>query len=68
MAKTLLFLLCITMNSITEQTLVQHHVKERDHPFKTSAFCRGGGVKNLPNLQTDSSKKLPTEGGRSQKS
>jgi hypothetical protein len=31
-----------------------------DHPFKTSAFFRGGGVKNLPNLPTDSSKKLPT--------
>ena len=25
-----------------------------------SAFSRGGGVKNLPNLPTDSSKKLPT--------
>ena len=35
----------------------------RDHPFKTSAFLRGGGVKNLPNLPTDSSKKLPTVGG-----
>ena len=34
-----------------------------DHPFKTSAICRGGGVKNWPNLPTDSSKKLPTEGG-----
>ena len=29
----------------------------RDHPFKTSAFFRGGGVKYLPNLPTDSSKK-----------
>ena len=37
----------------------------RDHPFKTSAFLRGRGVKNLP---TDSSKKLPTEGSRAQKS
>ena len=35
----------------------------RDHLFKTSAFLRGGGVKNLPNLPTDSSKKLPTVGG-----
>ena len=35
----------------------------RDHPFKTSARLRGGGVKNWPNLPTDSSKKLPTEGG-----
>ena len=33
-----------------------------DHPFKTSACLRGGGVKNWPNLPTDSSKKLPTEG------
>ena len=40
----------------------------RDPPFKTSAFFRGGGVKNLSNLPTDSSKKLPTEGGRGQKS
>jgi hypothetical protein len=39
-----------------------------DYPFKTSAFFRGGGVKNLPNLPTDSCKKLPTDGGRSQKS
>ena len=39
-----------------------------DHPFKTSACLRGGGVKNWPNLPTDSSKKLPTEGGRGQKS
>ena len=28
-----------------------------------SAFFRGGGVKNLPNLPTNSSKKMPTEGG-----
>ena len=35
----------------------------RDHPFKTSAFFRGGGVKNLPNLPMNSSKKLPTVGG-----
>ena len=35
----------------------------RDHPFKTSACSRGGGVKNLPNLPTDSTKKLPTVGG-----
>ena len=34
----------------------------RDHPFKTLAFLGGGGVKNLPNLLTDSSKKLPTIG------
>ena len=41
-----------------------------DHPFKTSAFFtlgKGGGVKNLPNLQTGSSKKMPMEGGRGQK-
>ena len=35
----------------------------RDHPFKTSALLRGGGVNNLPNLPTDSSKKLPMVGG-----
>ena len=35
----------------------------RDHPFKTSPFFRGRGVKNWPNLPTDSSKKLPTVGG-----
>ena len=40
----------------------------KDHPFKTSACLRGGGVKNWPNLPTDSSKKLTTEGGRVQKS
>ena len=40
----------------------------RDHPLKTSACLRGGGVKNLPNLPMESSKKLPTEGGRGQKS
>ena len=39
----------------------------RDHPFKTSAHLRGGGVKNWPNLPTDSSKKLPTEGGKGSK-
>ena len=33
-----------------------------DHPLKTSAFLRRGGVKNWPNLPTDISKKLPTEG------
>ena len=26
----------------------------RDHPFKTSAICRGGGVKNWSNLPMDS--------------
>ena len=30
-----------------------------DHPFKTSTFFKGGGVKNSPNLPTDSTKKLP---------
>ena len=40
----------------------------RDHPFTTSAFLRGVGVENWPNLPTDISKKLPTEGGRGQKS
>ena len=35
----------------------------RDHPFKASAFFLGGGVKNLPNLPMDSSKKLPMVAG-----
>ena len=39
-----------------------------DHPLMTSAFFSGGGVKNLPNLPMDSSKKLPMVGGRGQKS
>ena len=39
----------------------------RDHPFKTLACFRGGGVKNWPNLPTDSTKKLPMVGGRGQK-
>ena len=34
-----------------------------DHPFKTSAFFKGGGVKNLPNLPMDSTKKMPSVGG-----
>ena len=40
--------------------------KLSDHPFLTLAFFRGGGVKKLPNLTTDSSKKMPTERGRGQ--
>ena len=35
----------------------------RDHPFKTSACLKGGGVKNWPNLPTDSSKKTADGGG-----
>ena len=35
----------------------------RDHPAKMSACLRGGGVKNLPNLPMDSTKKLPRVGG-----
>ena len=42
---------------------VAHAFELRDYPFKTSACSRGGGVKNLPNLPTDSTKKLPTVGG-----
>ena len=38
-------------------------LNDRDHPFKTSACSRGGGVKNLPNLPTDSTNKLPMVGG-----
>ena len=36
---------------------------QRDHPFKTLACLKAGGVKNLPNLPTDSTKNLPTVGG-----
>ena len=39
----------------------------RDHPFKKSAFLGGLGVYWLPNLLTDSSKKLPMDRGRGQK-
>ena len=35
----------------------------RDLPFETTVCFRGGGVKNLPNLPTDSTIKLPTVGG-----
>ena len=35
----------------------------RDHPFKTSAFFRAVGVKNLPNLPSDSSKKTADSRG-----
>ena len=38
-----------------------------DHPFKTSTFFRGEGVKSLPNLPTDSSKKMPMVEGRGKK-
>ena len=34
----------------------------RDQPFKTLAFFKGVGVKNLPNLPTHCSKKLRTGG------
>ena len=47
------------------QSFLKYYV--RDHSFRTSPFLRGGGVKNWPNLPTDSSKKLPTQGGRGQK-
>ena len=33
-----------------------HKCLLRDHPFKTLAYLRGEGVKNLPNLPTDSTK------------
>ena len=39
------------------------HKWRHDHPFQTSAICRGGGVKNWSNLPMDNGKKLPTEGG-----
>ena len=40
------------------------YIYHRDHPLKTLAFFRGGGVKILTKLMTDSSKTLPTAGGR----
>ena len=49
------FLLRKTINKMASNSL-------RDHPFKTSAFFRGEGVKNLPNLPTDSSKKADGRG------
>ena len=49
--------------TVSEQLLNISNLSLRDHPFKTSACLRGGGVKNLPNLPTDSTKKLPTVGG-----
>ena len=52
--------LCLNLN-MNPQKSVRND--ERDHPFKTSAFFRGRGVKNWPNWPTDSSKKLPTGGG-----
>ena len=52
----------ISSPSVKNQILGEK-VYLRDHPFKTSACSRGGGVKNLPNLPTDSTKKLPTVGG-----
>ena len=53
-------------------------MRKRYHPFSlygtihlrrrhSLLWGRGGGVKNLPNLQTGSSKKMPMEGGRGQK-
>ena len=38
--------------------------RKRDHPFKTSARSRGGGVKNLPNLPMDSTIKVKSADGR----
>ena len=35
----------------------------RDHPLKTSAYFRGVGVKNGPNLSMNNRKKLPMGGG-----
>ena len=62
------------INEITLQVCVEYtqyalksECDTRDHPFKTSAICRRGGVKNWSNLPTDSSKKLPSEVGRGQK-
>ena len=43
--------------------LISNSKLYRDHPFETSAFFRGAGVKKLQNLPTVSSKKLPTIAG-----
>ena len=53
---------CILFFLIFVSTWV-HRIQPWDHPLKTSAFFRGGGVKNLPNLMMNSSKVLPTVGG-----
>ena len=47
-----------SISGITILTLCATCYPIWDHPFKTSTFLRGGGVKNWPNLPTDSSKKL----------
>ena len=54
--------------SMYNSVLFKKYLWNGDHPFKTSAFLRGGGVKNWPNLSQDSSKKLLTEEGRGEKS
>ena len=66
-ANLMIVLRILTLMSIMEVNIESHFVKVlRDHPFKTSAFLRGGGVKNLPNLPTDSSKNCRWQGGRAQ--
>ena len=52
------------MNKISQQgEMTRQCWYWMDHPFKMSTFLRGEGVKNWPNLPTDSSKKT-ADGGR----
>ena len=53
--------------SFSFQPVIDSASSVRDHPFKTSACLWGGGVKNLPNLPTDSTKKLTMVGGQGSK-
>ena len=54
-------------NNVVEHYGNKIEILHKDRPFKTSAFFRGGGVKNLPNLPTDSRIKLPTVRGEGSK-
>ena len=60
------FLASMTFSSQKVKTQLlknKNATTEKDHPFKTSAFLGGGGVKNWPKLFTDSSKKTADGGG-----
>ena len=52
------------LNDVNPLILVWKVKLLREHPCKTLAIFKGGGVKILQNLPTDSSKKMPKgEGG-----
>ena len=57
----------ISRLAFSDSSMILCTVGKRDHPFKMSSFFRGRGVKNWPNLPTDSCKKLPTVGGSGSK-